>query len=298
VQVINLVSEDSIEHRMLGLLAQKQTLAQGVLEGKDNLKEMKLPSGREAFMERMENLMGPLHTQATEIPHPVVKTETAPLTEALQANTHIDLLQSHHNPDTGEKIVFAVVDQPSDDIQKELQHAFAGDAVLLEMMDRQTFELIQRLQKAGVLTLNQPQKILHASAAFTETKKELQKKQTEQAQRYLEQASHKQRMAKVLISGDFNQEAHFPLREAYEFTIYAFSALIGEGEKKNKEILTSKFIQEKLIDEHGLQQNAEALFNTLSNESTDISTQIKEWWMMQENIFQEVEARITQYMAE
>lgn len=298
VQVINLVCSNSIEHRMLGLLAQKQTLAQGVLEGKDNLKEMKLPSGREAFMERMENLMGPIETQTTEIPHPILKTETVPLTEALQTNTHIDLLQSHQNPDTGEKIVFAVVDQPSDGIQKELQHAFSGDAVLLEMMDRQTFELIQRLQKAGVLTLNQPQKILHASAAFTETKKELQKKQIEQAQHYLEKASHKQRMAKVLMAGEFNQEAHPPLREAFELTICAFSALMGEGEKKNKEILTSEFIQEKLIDRHGLPKNAKTLLNTLSDASSEISTQIKECWMMQDSIFQEVEAKVTQCMTE
>jgi superfamily II DNA/RNA helicase len=58
VQVINLVCENSIEHRMLGLLAQKQTLAQGVLEGVGDLKNMDLPSGRSAFIERMNNLMG------------------------------------------------------------------------------------------------------------------------------------------------------------------------------------------------------------------------------------------------
>lgn len=57
VQVINLVCENSIEHRMLGLLAQKQTLAQGVLEGEGDLTNMDLPSGRSAFIERMNNLM-------------------------------------------------------------------------------------------------------------------------------------------------------------------------------------------------------------------------------------------------
>ena len=44
VDVINLVTEDSIEHVMLQVLSQKQALADGVLDGQDDLKAMKLPS--------------------------------------------------------------------------------------------------------------------------------------------------------------------------------------------------------------------------------------------------------------
>ena len=53
VDVINLVTEDSIEHSMLHVLSQKQALADGVLDGEDDLKAMTLPSGRRAFVERM-----------------------------------------------------------------------------------------------------------------------------------------------------------------------------------------------------------------------------------------------------
>ena len=56
VQVINLVSEHTIEHRMLALLDQKRSLAEGVVDGKGG-REMALPSGRAAFLERMESLM-------------------------------------------------------------------------------------------------------------------------------------------------------------------------------------------------------------------------------------------------
>ncbi|HEV2524580.1 MAG TPA: DEAD/DEAH box helicase, partial [Gammaproteobacteria bacterium] len=59
VRVINFVCQDSIEHRMLNLLSQKQNLAQGVLDGDDALKEMPLPSGRAAFIERMDSLINP-----------------------------------------------------------------------------------------------------------------------------------------------------------------------------------------------------------------------------------------------
>ena len=57
VDVINLVTEDSIEHSMLHVLSQKQALADGVLDGEGDLKAMELPSGRRAFVERMAAMM-------------------------------------------------------------------------------------------------------------------------------------------------------------------------------------------------------------------------------------------------
>ena len=42
VTVINLVSENTIEHRMLDTLSNKQALADGVLDRMGNLKEIKL----------------------------------------------------------------------------------------------------------------------------------------------------------------------------------------------------------------------------------------------------------------
>jgi SNF2 family DNA or RNA helicase len=59
VQVIHLVTEDSIEHRMIPLLAGKQALADGVLDGRGDLSAMPLPSGRKALIQRLEALMGP-----------------------------------------------------------------------------------------------------------------------------------------------------------------------------------------------------------------------------------------------
>ncbi len=56
VQVINPVSENTIGHRMLGLLEQKRSLAAGVLDGKGE-STMGLPSGRAALLERIDALM-------------------------------------------------------------------------------------------------------------------------------------------------------------------------------------------------------------------------------------------------
>lgn len=155
VQVINLVCEDSIEHRMLSLLAQKQELAARVLEGTENLKEMKLPSGRNAFVERMENLMGPTSddstTQAPINTHATTTNKTDPLDNVCDSllTTMIDdieLLQTHRNQESNQCTVLVVVAKNSSEVQKQLQQQVQqtltphhGETVTLEALDHQTF---------------------------------------------------------------------------------------------------------------------------------------------------------------
>ena len=66
VTVVNLVCEDSIEHRILHLLAQKQDLADGVIDGRGDIAALKMPSGRAAMIERMAAFLSP----AAPPPHP------------------------------------------------------------------------------------------------------------------------------------------------------------------------------------------------------------------------------------
>ncbi len=58
VQVFHLVTEDSIEHRMIPLLAGKQALADTVIDARGEQTAMPLPSGRKALVERLEALTG------------------------------------------------------------------------------------------------------------------------------------------------------------------------------------------------------------------------------------------------
>ena len=78
VQVINLVCEHSIEHRMLHTLDKKRTLAEGVVDGKGDLTEMDIASGRASFVERIESLMMVQPTGATQPSPPAKKTATRP----------------------------------------------------------------------------------------------------------------------------------------------------------------------------------------------------------------------------
>src|SRR5262245_5106902 len=59
VHVVNLVTEDSIEHNILHLLGRKQALADGIIDGAGDLASLKMPSGgRAAMVERIEAMMG------------------------------------------------------------------------------------------------------------------------------------------------------------------------------------------------------------------------------------------------
>ncbi len=92
VQVINLVSEHTIEHRMLALLEQKRSLAEGVLDGKGG-REMALPSGRAAFLERIESLMT---GQRSERQAPAVDPFDQLRDEVVgEWSDHLDLVELH-----------------------------------------------------------------------------------------------------------------------------------------------------------------------------------------------------------
>ena len=290
VQVINLVCEDSIEHRMLSLLAQKQHLFKGVLEGEGDLKEMKLPSGRLAFIEWVEALMGSVDKLAITkfatvdcIPKQQ-QAKVDPLSNVCntlltELQDDIDLLQAHRDQQSGQHTVLMVVDKNSPVVQRQIQQqaqqisADPGhEKILLETLDRQTFETIQRLARSGVLTLNVPTEILHSAPAFSAAKKELQEKRINQAKKSLEQAERKQRMAQVLSDGGFYEEAFVPLRESLGLVVQAFAWLNGKAEdhsaSKIQENLLNNFVQEILIAQYGFPQNAGVLFSQLNSQNS------------------------------
>jgi hypothetical protein len=59
VTVINLVSENTIEHRMLNTLASKQALADAVLDLQGDVKAVRFKGGRQGLLARLEQVLGP-----------------------------------------------------------------------------------------------------------------------------------------------------------------------------------------------------------------------------------------------
>lgn len=264
VQVINIVCENSIEHRMLGLLAQKQALAQGVLDGKDDLKEMKLPSGRVAFIERMGNLMD-LSSGSVTQPSSSMKSSSEKINNVVNhfnpiLQDSVDLLQSYHDATTGKRSILAVVDKKSPEIQKQLYQALSDESAPIEMLDRGIFEIIQHLEKLGIITVNHPAEVHHQSDKLAKSNQHIHEKRMAHAKKHFSDALRKQRMADVLCKSDFHEEAVTPLREALMSTIQSFAWLVGKAEKSTEKILSQNFIQEELITVYGFPATAVTLF--------------------------------------
>ena len=235
VQIINLICEDSIEHRMLSLLAQKQQLAQAVLDGEGDMENITLPSGRAAFLDKMQALMGnstpPLVTVTQVAPQSVDHTQQF-CEDTLARYAHrLDSLQVHTQPE-GKRTLLAVVDQGAPILAADLsqlleKHNQGSDQ--LEVLDRATYALLERLAAAGIISFTQNTR-LHEPAYQADILRKQKEQWHKTAQTYLQQASRKQKMAQVLKESGFEEEALQPLREALTLHLQGLLWLHGQAE--------------------------------------------------------------------
>ena len=214
VDVINLVTEDSIEHAMLHVLSQKQMLAEGVLDGAGDLKSMALPSGRRAFVERMEALLTP----------PVAPEPSAPPSlrdELIQRHGDgLLLLESRAAPDGAEVLLVVLADAEA--AEAERQRLAGVEGQLVEVLDRGTHDAIQRLTKAGILA--SPPRELHRSAELAADRQALA-----QGAECLAMAERKLRMAVLLAESGFGAEAVPALSQCMELAGNARRFMTGEA---------------------------------------------------------------------
>ena len=169
VQVINLVSEGTIEHRMLGVLKLKERLSQAVLDS-GTIDQMEMPSGRKAFMEQLSQIIGPSYSwddhgdgQENEKDGEAIKSEEEPLLvfqQEVLARLKPRLYQLETYKDKeGNQTVLAIIEgdlsNPSQQMHALMQQIDPKNTLKLEVMDRTTFETLQRLSQAGVLSFHQ-----------------------------------------------------------------------------------------------------------------------------------------------
>src|SRR5208283_1149650 len=124
VDVINLVTEDSIEHSMLHLLAQKQALADGVLDRDGDLSAVKMPSGRSAFVERMAMMLGETAPPVVVTPEVVVPVSPADRLRADLLSRHGDalLLLTARKGTDGREVFVVVLDADAATVVREREY--------------------------------------------------------------------------------------------------------------------------------------------------------------------------------
>jgi hypothetical protein len=226
VSVVNLVCEHSIEHRILHLLADKQQLADGVLDGVGDLNALRMPSGRIAFLERLKAMMGDAKVPAATAPPPAPAERLRD--ELLDRHGDRLLLVERRRDAGGRDSILAVLagDGATAAREQDRLRRENGDAApRIEVVDRAAFEAIGRLVAAGLIAFVGEPQSLHRSPALLAGRGD---RRRERARDLLAQARRKLRMATLLAEGGFDPEARPPLLEAIALAVGA--ALADEVE--------------------------------------------------------------------
>ena len=159
VTVVNLVAEDTIEHGMLGSLAQKLELAQGVLDGVGDLERITLKGGRQAFLKRLEQVMSAVPGAVTAAPKPPPADPAADFAARARAMLGERLLHCEETwvPGSQTPVIMAVVPDLAERAQVEAlfaETAWRGDKPTLQILDTATRQALESLAAAGMISIH------------------------------------------------------------------------------------------------------------------------------------------------
>ncbi len=223
VAVINLISEATIEHRMLGLIEQKRTMAEAVVDADSDITDMDLPSGRAAFLERLEEIMGM---------EPPKGKDPEPSDQALEQlresfGNNLFAVELRRSDDGGEHLLAIVESGHADADAGSLP---APTQLPVEVITIESYETMLRLEAANLVKFtSQRVRMLHESDRPDPAEEEARLRM-EQARSLLEAADRKHRMATLLLGGGFEQEAADGSRSAAELAVRSLAAASGIGD--------------------------------------------------------------------
>ena len=231
VRVFNLVSEDTIEHRMLGLLDAKRTLAEGVLDRRGDLANIPLPTSRTAFMERLKAVLGPEPTALPEETTPPVSPAEA-LRDRLIAD-HGSALSRIFGHENG-TAVLAVIDLPADRIGDEERRLAELTELAVTVIDPATHESMLRLAQSGLIP--PPTETLEEIfPAPGEPEDEDERAGQLRAQALADLADRKLKAAQLLAGGGFAEEARVPAIDAIRLAAGSLAAITSGAEPEDLE---------------------------------------------------------------
>jgi len=227
VTVFNLVTERSIEHGMLVTLADKRSLSEGVLDGIGNLAEIRLRSGREAQLARLEQVMLAGMTPKSP-PRPTPPADPA-LAFAQRARAEVDgslvACEERYPSDAGGAPVIVVVVERDAALWRprlEAAHldtwrhtAAPADAPRLLVLDRATQAALDDLAAAGLIaTTTAGARALHPSP--TADAPPLTPEERERADFQRAVATRRLKAARALLEAGLDEEATTPGSEALQ----------------------------------------------------------------------------------
>lgn len=155
VTVVNLIAENTLEHRMLGTMAVKQGLADGVLDGRGDLERIPLRRGGAALLERVRAVLaaGPVRAAA-----PVPADPAAAFVERARQLRDVALVTCEERQvSSGPPTLWVVVGENASGAREALERLRdaanhpAERALRLEVIDRAAADLLTRLEEQGLV---------------------------------------------------------------------------------------------------------------------------------------------------
>jgi hypothetical protein len=231
VTVVNLVSENTIESRMLETLSNKQALADGVLDRKGNLGAIKLQSGRQAFLSKLEQIIPAAAPRQPVDPASIPPALPADRPKGFAAAAHQRIngamvrCEERYPGEGPHSVLYVVVERDAAQWRESLaalhQDYFGPgrwdplSPVRLEVIDRATDEAVQRLVDAGLISrATRAIRPLWPDEPAGSAPLALTEEERQQAALCRQQAARKLKMARLLGEGGLDEEARGALLEA------------------------------------------------------------------------------------
>jgi hypothetical protein len=252
VTVVNLVADRTIEHRMLETLAAKKGLADGVLDRVGDLTKIKLKSGGQTFLSKLEQIMAPIAPPRAKPPAPLLPVDRA----AAFAERASQLLRARlaaceeRFPEAeNHSVLLVVVESDAGSWLEQLRpihqelfgdhNAGLSEPVQLEVIDRTTAESLSRLAKAGLLR-NTVRATRHLYPKPAEATPPLTDEEQLRVNSHRERAKRKFKIARILATEELLEEARQALEEAilYQGRAYAVEARLSEPEKPGHVVIS------------------------------------------------------------
>ena len=222
VTVINLITADTLEHRMLDTLATKQTVADSVLDFPGRVTEIKIRGSRQAFVARLQQLITPEHAAAPATPTPSTARPADPVlafAHAVQEKINGALVRCEERyPAAGaHSVVLVVVDRDAENwrtrlaaLHEEFFDRNSQDPLAptqLTVIDRATDEAIQRLLDLGLMAkTDRAIRPLSTSDAHS-LPRSLSPEEQARLDLLRTQAERKLKMTRLLAGGGLDDEA-------------------------------------------------------------------------------------------
>jgi hypothetical protein len=229
VTVINLIASETIEHRMLGTLAAKQVLADGVLDRIGDLKEIKLKAGGQTFLSKLQQMIAPTlptilkWAPAVPVPPPVDPAEAFAQQAALLLGTQLIACTERFPNGQSDAILVVVVERDATVWRERLRAVHeklfgsrpsaSPEDMRFEVIDRSTDEVVRRLCDSGLLQMK-IRATRHLYPPVDNSSTPLSDEEQARVVTHRERFRRKLKMSRILAAEELVDEAREAIGEA------------------------------------------------------------------------------------